>query len=97
MRSTTGNCVRVSYETGFHVDVPVYRRVTTRDVLGKETYHHELASSEWERSDARDVTAWFETEDDNKSPDTDNGRQLRRIDRQIKKYPGAARAGRARS
>jgi hypothetical protein len=86
MRSTTGNCVRVSYETGFHVEVPVYRRVTTRDVLGKETYHHELASSEWKRSDARDVTAWFETEDDNKSPDTDNGRQLRRIDRQIKKY-----------
>jgi hypothetical protein len=32
------------------------------------------------------VTAWFETENDNKSPDTDNGRQLRRIVRQIKKY-----------
>lgn len=32
------------------------------------------------------MTAWFETEDDNKSPDTNNGRQLRRIDRQIKKY-----------
>jgi hypothetical protein len=32
------------------------------------------------------LTAWFETENDNKSPDTDNGRQLRRIVRQIKKY-----------
>jgi hypothetical protein len=59
------NCVRVSYETGFHVDGPIYRRVTTRDVLGEATHHHELASSEWKRSDTRDVTAWFETENDN--------------------------------
>jgi hypothetical protein len=80
------NCVRVSYEAGFHVDVPVYRRVTIKDAFGNERYHHELASSEWKRSDARDVTAWFENENDNQSPDSDNGRQLRRIVRQIKKY-----------
>jgi hypothetical protein len=80
------NCVRVSYEAGFHVDVPVYRRVTIKDAFGNERYHHELASSEWKRSDARDVTAWFENENDNQSPDSDNGRQLRRVVRQIKKY-----------
>ena len=80
------NCVRVYYAAGYHVDVPVYRRVTTKDVLGDETYHHELASSDWKRSDARDVTEWFEKQNNRKSPDTDNGRQLRRIVRQIKKF-----------
>jgi hypothetical protein len=80
------NCVRVHYEAGFHVDVPVYRRVTTKDVWGNESYHHELASSDWKRSDARDVTEWFEDENDQRSPDTDNGRQLRRMVREIKKY-----------
>ncbi|MDF2119236.1 hypothetical protein PY365_27080 [Roseiarcaceae bacterium H3SJ34-1] len=80
------NCVRVIYEGGYHVDLPVYRRVTTKDIFGNETYHHELASSEWKRSDARDVTAWFEKENTAKSPDEGNGRQLRRTTRQIKKY-----------
>lgn len=80
------NCVRVSYEAGFHVDVPVYRRVTTKDIFGNETAHHELASTDWKRSDARDVTEWFETENDRQSPDVDNGRQLRRVVREIKKY-----------
>ena len=80
------NCVRVYYEAGYHVDIPVYRRVTTKDVFDNETYHHELASSDWKRSDARDVTKWFEDENDKQSPDDDNGRQLRRITRQIKKY-----------
>lgn len=80
------NCVRVFYEAGFHVDVPVYRRVTSKDVWGNETYHYELASSEWKRSDARDVTDWFETENKEQSLDKDNGRQLRRIVRLVKKY-----------
>jgi hypothetical protein len=80
------NCVRVYYVAGYCVDLPVYRRVTTKDAWGRETYHHELASSEWKRSDARDVTDWFENENTQKSPDADNGRQLRRIARQIKKF-----------
>jgi hypothetical protein len=80
------NCVRVYYEAGYHVDVPVYRRVTTEDASGNETYQYELASRDWKRSDARKVTDWFEKENNEKSPDTDNGRQLRRITRQIKKY-----------
>lgn len=80
------NCVRIYYEAGYHVDMPVYRRVTTKDVFGNETYHHELASSDWKRSDARDVTEWFEKENNAQSPDTENGRQLRRVTRQIKKF-----------
>ena len=80
------NCVRACYTAGYHVDLPVYRRVTITDAWGNEIYHHELASSEWKRSDARDVTAWFDQANTQQSPDTTNGRQLRRIVRQIKKY-----------
>ena len=80
------NCVRVLYEAGYHVDAPVYRRVTTKDVFGNESHHYELASSDWKRSDARDVTKWFENENTKQSPDTVNGRQLRRVVREIKKY-----------
>lgn len=80
------NCVRVYYEAGYHVDLPVYRRVVTKNILGAETTYYELASSEWKRSDARDVTAWFKGENEKQSPDTDNGRQLRRIVRDIKKF-----------
>jgi len=76
------NCVRVLYEKGYHVDLPVYRRVTTSTVFGDE-YHYELAaSSGWKRSDARDVSNWYE---DERSASTD-GTQLRRINRDLKKY-----------
>ena len=47
------NCVRVFYEAGYHVDLPVYRRVTTKDIFGNESYAHELASSDWNQ------WAWF--------------------------------------
>ncbi len=80
------NCVRVYYTAGYCVDVPAYRRVTTKNIFGNEVYHHELASSDWKRSDARDVSKWFEDENTRQSPDTTNGRQLRRVVREIKKY-----------
>jgi hypothetical protein len=80
------NCVRVYYNAGYHVDIAVYRRVVTKDLLGREQVHYELASSDWKRSDARDVTAWFEGENNRQSPDTSNGRQLRRVVREIKKF-----------
>lgn len=79
------NCVRVQYEAGYQVDVPVYRRVTTKNG-NDEVVHYELASSEWKRSDARDVTSWFDLENQKQSPDEQNGRQLRRITRLIKKF-----------
>jgi hypothetical protein len=68
------NCVRVFYEKGYHVDLPVYRRVATSTVFG-EKFHYELAaSSGWKRSDARDVSGWYE---DERAKSVD-GLQLRR-------------------
>ena len=76
------NCVRVYYEAGYHVDLPVYRRVVTSTVFG-EAIHYELAaSSGWKRSDARDVTRWYE---DERAKSAD-GQQLRRINRDLKKF-----------
>ncbi len=80
------NCVRIYYDAGYHVDIPVYRRVETEKLFGDPEVHYELASSDWKRSDARDVTEWFERENEEKSPDEDNGRQLRRIVRMLKKF-----------
>lgn len=80
------NCVRVYYDAGYHVDVAVYRVRTEKSPSGEDMTIVELASSDWKRSDARDVTDWFEEENEKQSPDTDNGRQLRRITRDIKKY-----------
>ena len=72
------NCVRIFYEKGYHVDMPVYRKVEENG-----TTAYELASSSgWKRSDARDVTQWF---DDRRSSSSD-GAQLRRLVREIKKY-----------
>lgn len=76
------NCVRVFYAAGYHVDVPVYRRVESSCGWNVE-YRFELASSSgWRRSDARDVTAWYEGE---RSRSAD-ARQLRRGNRLLKKY-----------
>ena len=80
------NCVRIYYVAGYHVDMPVYRRRVEQDFWGKETEVFEIASSEWKRSDARLVTDWFHEENAKQSPDTDNGRQLRRITRFVKDF-----------
>jgi len=76
------NCVRVFYEKGYHVDLPVYRRVVTETVFGEEVHHELAASNGWKRSDARDVSDWYE---DERAASAD-GRQLRRINRDLKKY-----------
>ena len=80
------NCVRVYYREGYRIDVPVYRRVVTTDYSGKESEHFELASTNWKRSDARDVTKWFEAQNALKSPREQKGRQMRRICRLVKKF-----------
>ena len=72
------NCVRIFYQKGYHVDMPVYRRVTT----DYETYYELAASTGWKRSDARDVSAWFETA----RIDSGDGTRLRRIVRDLKKF-----------
>lgn len=76
------NCVRVFYEEGHHVDMPVYRRY--KDDNGDIV--QELASSEWEKSDPEAITKWFNDAVIDKSPDTANGRQMRRVTRLIKKW-----------
>ena len=50
------NCVRVYYNDGPHVDIPVYREL--EDWLGNTSY--ELASAAWKKSDPEGVNDWFE-------------------------------------
>jgi hypothetical protein len=76
------NCVRVFYEKGYHVDLPVYRRVVTESAFGERVHYELAASSGWKRSDARDVSDWYE---DERAASAD-GIQLRRINRDLKKY-----------
>ena len=76
------NCVRVFYEKGYHVDLPVYRRVVTSTAFGEEVHYELAAASGWKRSDARDVTEWY-ADERAKSAD---GAQLRRLTRKLKKY-----------
>ena len=82
------NCVRVIYQKGYHVDVPVYRQ------LDDETL--ELASSDWKGSSPSAVTEWYNKAVCEKSPDTDNGRQLRRITRHIKTYKNSRASWKAK-
>lgn len=70
------NCVRVHYSAGYHVDIPVYR------VLDDESL--ELASSDWIGSSPTEVTDWYNTAVIDKSPDSNNGRQMRRVTRLLK-------------
>ncbi len=76
------NCVRVFYDKGYHVDLPVYRRVVTSTVLSDQIHYELAASSGWNQSDARDVSDWYEDE----RADSTDGKQLRRINRDLKKY-----------
>ena len=80
------NCVRVFYDKGYHLDVPVYRKVKTTDFSGNEEVYFELASSDWKESDPAEVTRWFQNENKRQSPDRSNGRQLRRQTRLNKAF-----------
>jgi cyclic GMP-AMP synthase DncV-like protein len=75
------NCVRIYYEAGYHVDMPIYR------VSGDDDEIVELASgSQWRNADARGVTRWFEDENDRLSPKDDGEGQFRRNVRLNKKF-----------
>jgi len=67
------NCVRVHYNDGTHVDVPVYRELDDGSL--------ELASAEWKGSSPTEVTEWYNDTVIKQSPD---GRQMRRITKLIK-------------
>ena len=75
------NCVRIYYEEGYHVDIPVYR------VLSDESEPKtQLASAEWRDSDARRVTSWFKALNNSLSPGPENGGQFRRVVSLLKKF-----------
>jgi hypothetical protein len=84
------NCVRVFYQKGYHVDLPVYRRVVAETMFGEQVHFELAASSGWKRSDARDVSDWYE---DQRAASAD-GIQLRRINRDLKKYIRSRRSWR---
>lgn len=75
------NCVRIYYDDGFSIDMPVYREVEENG-----TTKYELASAEWKHSDPEAVTNWFNTQVIDKSPDENDGRQMRRVVRFLKAW-----------
>lgn len=76
--SVHNNCVRIHYGAGYHVDIPVYRKI----VDGDDVYYELASGSGWKRSDARDVTDWYEKERNV----TSDAVQFRRINRHLKKH-----------
>lgn len=93
-----GNCVRVYYKNeGYHVDVPVYREIRTKNLFtGEETKSYEIAAGDdWRKSDPLANTDWFKNENKTRSPDaTINGNdgQFVRIVRLVKDF-ARSRAG----
>lgn len=76
------NCVRVFYKDGIQIDIPCYR--VTTNWAGSQVY--ELAGPDWKMSNPKAVTDWFNVAVTAKSPDSTNGRQMRRVVRLIKKW-----------
>lgn len=72
------NCVRIYYNDGSHIDMPAYRKLEGGTL--------ELASSDWKGSSPSEVTAWFNSAVIDKSPDSTNGRQMRRITKLLKAF-----------
>ena len=81
------NCVRQVYAAGYHIDIPVYRIVTTKDENNDPVEHYELASGdEWIRSDARAVTRWFNGLVGELNAGESDGSQMRRVTKLTKKF-----------
>lgn len=81
------NCVRQQYPTGYHIDIPVYRIINSKDIWGKNVVEYELASgNDWVKSDARKVTRWY---NDQVGIELSSGQsdysQLRRVTKLTKK------------
>ena len=73
------NCVRIHYKAGYHVDIPIYRCIV--DEVADDEFYELASSGGWLRSDARDVTAWYEDMRSN----TSDPRQFLRLNRLLKK------------
>lgn len=81
------NCVRQVYAAGYHIDIPVYRIVTTKDENAEPVEQYELASGDlWTRSDARAVTRWFNGLVGELNAGESDGSQMRRITKLTKKF-----------
>ncbi len=81
------NCVRQEYPDGYHIDIPVYRKIRLKDASGNEVVEYELASGDdWVKSDARKVTRWYNgaVGSELKAGQSDTS-QLRRITKLTKK------------
>lgn len=81
------NCVRQRYPEGYHIDIPIYRILRSKDFLGNDKEDYELASGDtWVKSDAREVTSWYK---DKVKSELEQGQadtsQLRRITKLTKK------------
>lgn len=76
------NCVRVHYNEGHHVDVPVYRESGQEDAKKCE-----IASSEWRESNPAEINEWFDGEAQKKKDSRDDDDpQFRRMIRLLKRY-----------
>lgn len=81
------NCVRQQYPNGYHIDIPVYRTIRSKDIWGNEVVEYELASGhDWVKSDARKVTRWYNDAvgSELKAGQSDTS-QLRRVTKLTKK------------
>ena len=79
-----GNCVRVYYAEGYHVDVPSFRVKEA----GTERERQELAGKDgWRPSDPTEINRWFEdrVQKLNRVQD-DSGAQFRRMIRLLKRF-----------
>lgn len=53
--SQKNKCIRVKYSTGYHIDLPVYRK----DKTGDEIPELAIKNKGFEKSDARGIVEWF--------------------------------------
>lgn len=85
------NCVRIYFNEGYHIDVPVYRQIVEKNPYTDEvTKRQELAAKDtWRESDPLAVTDWFKKANSKNSSDaTASGSdgQLVRIVRLLKAF-----------
>lgn len=80
----TKNCVRVTYEACYHVDIPVYRTLSD----GNGGVIMEIASeNEWRKSNPREITEWFQCEESKTLvKGEEENPQMRRMTRLLKNY-----------
>ena len=79
-------CVRIHFKKGCHIDMPVYRFVRNKNNKKGSPVSQIAIDNAWKRSDAREVTSWFEKKNRERSRGTPGGDQMRRMVRLTKKF-----------